>query len=250
MRSGIHIGRTENRTQIMDKTPRLTSTVTAAQVQTTIDKWKAGSNEDRDIIVGVIRQRLEERFFQSIVPEDYWKGKDVSKSTAQNQMPHGFAVMSLACALIELLQAFQRGYASHDQATKKLFISFLDEDAFWGHGLVGFDTKNFYHDVRCGLLHRGETRNWTIWREARTAVDLKKSRLGAWKLMGNLHKSMTAYLDRLLADSTPHGDLWKNAIHKLEFGIIHNAVSDLATDSETKRKSVKTQRVAGWQWRP
>lgn len=80
----------------------------------------------------------------------------------------GFAVMALDCLLIDTIQSFKEGRVRGnvaEQATKKSFLTFLRTSR---HFSAAFNSNqkasDFFNDVRCGLLHDGETRrNWRIW---------------------------------------------------------------------------------------
>ena len=132
------------------------------------DTWKEAIN--------LFEKRLKHTFFdpiQLVIDNKRRKGE-------------GFTIVSVQCALIEMLSAFRQGKnfnhkmqrnsqnyeykKSEEMFTCLLLEAPIFQDIFWQ-----LDTKNqrkinqpynasdFYKNVRCGLMHEGRTkRNWHI----------------------------------------------------------------------------------------
>lgn len=108
-------------------------------------------------------QRLETRYFEPIR----------AISALENDNGEGFSIVALYCSLIEFLQATQEGkqfiHGKIETPTvysksKEMFIKFLiNNEPFKSYTSQGNSAKNFYKNVRCGLLHEARTRgNWRI----------------------------------------------------------------------------------------
>jgi len=129
-----------------------------------------------------IRQRLRERFIEPI-------------SSIPIDARHGFTTMAINCLLIETLEAFQRGWTSTKTRSAESFRYFFSRQPrfaeFNGAGI----SYDFYENVRCGLLHQGETRNgWTI---VRAGPILQSKRINATKFHGRLAGAINDYHEEL-----------------------------------------------------
>jgi hypothetical protein len=111
-----------------------------------------------------IRRRLFERYIDPV------KALDFCRSTKKSK--NGFQMMAVGCLLIETLASFWRGWEStepgKDGKGRKIpgksgeaFKVFFQEQARFS----AFHGTQFYRNVRCGILHQGETKKgWTIER--------------------------------------------------------------------------------------
>jgi hypothetical protein len=93
----------------------------------------------------------------------------------------GFTIVSIQCALIEFLAALREGKKfrydnptpPHEYNTSSdLFCDFLRKTDPFGKLFTKRQAKDFYVNVRCGLLHEARTKgNWIIWASGTPAVD-------------------------------------------------------------------------------
>ena len=114
---------------------------------TVADYRRAIAMRDRNRIAEAIEIRFSERY---IVP-------------ATTGQKHGFAIIAISCLLLEALESFLRGWKKSTRQSETLFVEFLDREpefsSFRGRG------SEFFRNVRCGILHQGETTNgWRIRR--------------------------------------------------------------------------------------
>lgn len=107
----------------------------------------------RQVIADAIHRRFTERYLGPI-------------TDPPSDRRHGFAMMAVACLMIEALQSFRCGWPDTSKRGdgKHAFCSFFDEHTafapFRGHA------GDFYKSVRCGILHQAETTNgWRIRRD-------------------------------------------------------------------------------------
>jgi hypothetical protein len=163
--------------------------------------WKSEGELARVRLATFVAERLRERYIDpvdALGPED----------------KNGFAVMALCCLLIETLESFYQGWARSPNS-ELAFCSFFDRhrrfDDFRGY------SNDFYRNVRCGILHQGETTGgWTITRrKGHPLFDPSGPRVHATKF----HQQLAACVDdyskqletRLITD-----DLWKRFFKKMD----------------------------------
>ena len=89
----------------------------------------------------------------------------------------GFAIMAIICSLVEFLESTYQGinyrYRKKIDApltsleydgSEAIFVSFLTQRHPFNKEFDEPTAKDFYKNVRCGLLHEARTNgNWTIW---------------------------------------------------------------------------------------
>ena len=104
--------------------------------------------KDKAVLADFIEERFDERYF-----------RPVERSASK----HGFAIMAVACLVVETLESFYQGRADTRGVSKKMFRDFFARDTSLNIFRNGDDW--FYDDIRCGILHQAETRNgWKILR--------------------------------------------------------------------------------------
>lgn len=102
-------------------------------------------------IIGAFERRVSERFLRPI---------DELLRASESEIRAGFAILTLDCVLIDMIESFREGRTSTGEGTAKSFKKFLTRAPFqWGSS----DRRDFFKDVRNGLLHDAETRgNWLV----------------------------------------------------------------------------------------
>jgi hypothetical protein len=152
---------------------------------------------DRHGIAEMIRLRHRERYVNP-----------VECSTAK----HGFASMALACLLVETIQSFREGLGDTKGKSRAMFRLFLTKES-------GFEkfvniADSFFDDVRCGLLHQGETRRgWTVMR-CGPLFDLGKKQLNATRFLKAVDKSLNSYCQEL-EHADWNSNQWKKCRQKM-----------------------------------
>lgn len=157
---------------------------------------------------------------------------------ASNSYPNGFAVLAVACLLMETMQAFQEGVACHKKDLGDLILRFLRGDDFWEHGLSFKKPDLFLGEIRNSIMHRGETRRWLIQKRHPKAVDEDREPpvLGAWKFLAALRIGLETYLSKL-SECDAADELWQTALYKLEHGIIENACGNAPSEGAKWRRA-------------
>jgi hypothetical protein len=134
---------------------------------------------------------------------------------------HGFSMMASACLLIETLKSFENGWEEtpRDKYGDQVFDSFFKRELAFKE----LAKKKFYKNVRCGLLHQGETTGkFTIERGEPTEpiFNSRDTSINANRFFVEMERSLVAYTERLVTeewDST----IWDKFRQKMCFIISH-----------------------------
>jgi len=115
--------------------------------------------------VDIFEDRIQGRFlkFISLIEKDTFAG---------------FVVMALDCLLIETLQQFREGVAETPKGkSKDYFVAFLTETSFkkW---FTKDKAEKFYKQIRCGILHRAETKKSSLIRTDTPLVEYTENKVG------------------------------------------------------------------------
>ncbi len=102
------------------------------------------SNEtDFKTAINIFQDRMHGRFMQQI------------NLLRKDLTTNGFAIMALECLLIESLGQFVSGKDNNRNCSATEYQEFLKDQL----GFTAEDAKNFYHCIRCGILHQAQTNN-------------------------------------------------------------------------------------------
>lgn len=174
---------------ILCRNPR----VTADQLGRWLDQG------ERDRVSTFLRARFAERYF---VPID---------AMGQDER-NGFAMMALNCLVIESLQSYRRGWLTSNGNSELAFCNFFDqEDGF--SAFRGF-SRSFYANVRCGILHQGETTGgWKIRRD-KQLFNSATLTVNAARFHDELKSSLDAYISEISTNDADT-EVWKNCLKKL-----------------------------------
>lgn len=130
------------------------------------DYKKLEKERSTQAIADFIEERFTERY---ITPMRV----DASKK-------HGFTIMAVSCLLIEALESFRQGWPDSNGKSQLAFCNFFDRNKNF-HFIRGY-SQSFYRNVRCGILHQGETTGgWDIKRTG-PVFDFRTKTLNAKKI--------------------------------------------------------------------
>jgi hypothetical protein len=134
---------------------------------------------------------------------------------------NGFSLMANACLLIETYESFRQGWKDTNGPYLRPFDLFFERELGFKDFKYGYSSK-FYHNVRCGILHQGETTGgWKITRLKEAPIFNKAEKtINATKFFNELRKSLEAYRD-LLIIADWDSEVWVNCRKKISF-IIEN----------------------------
>lgn len=168
----------------------------------TVKKYREMKDaQDKYGLAEFVRRRLTERYISPL------------SSDAKN----GFAMMACACLLIETLESFYKGWKSTNkkgrgkQAVKQFFGRWKRFSQFQGY------EAEFYKNVRCGILHQGETRGgWLITRERTVPIfQAGNKRINATRFMKRIELALGDY-ERELIKADLNQLLWRNYRQKMD----------------------------------
>lgn len=116
-----------------------------------------------------LRGRLNRLYFDPI--------HRLTRKQGEPGQGEGFAILTIQCAVLEFLAALRKGWSfkhghkvqgaeNYYGNSKLLYTTFLLEQAPFAASFTTQQRANdFYTDIRCGLVHEGQTKNsWRIWR--------------------------------------------------------------------------------------
>ncbi|MDR1347742.1 MAG: hypothetical protein LBJ63_04830 [Prevotellaceae bacterium] len=164
--------------------------------------------KNKEKLAEFVCQRLYTRYLK---PFEYDDKKYI------DEYKNGFSIMANCCLLIETLLSFKAGRKDNkDEILKNLFENFLGGN----DNLKEFQGIGFYNNIRCGILHQGETTGgWKIRREGKL-IDKTNHIINSTLFADKLKKSLEAYSDEL-KKSDWENELWKNFINKMD-AVIEN----------------------------
>ena len=166
--------------------------------------------QDRDSIADMIYFRLHSRYIKPFL---------FNNMQFKKEYKNGFSIMANCCLLIETFQSFKNGWGDSTGKSGQAFREFFETDK----NFVELKSKGkiIYENIRCGILHQGETTNgWKIARNKKLLVEEKT--IDSVIFLKRLEKSLDDY--RLtLKDAKWDSETWDNARTKMR-KIISNCI--------------------------
>lgn len=163
------------------------------------ERWAKDSQQDK--IADLIVDRLVRR---------YIKPFDFDATEYRKSYKNGFAMLASYCLLIETLEGFYRGWEK--SRNELAFHKFFSRDSNFSEFAIDDLPTIFYRDIRCGILHQGETSGgWLITRKNGDPLLRHNPNSINATLFGKLlEKSLNDYRI-LLKNSNWNDDIWKKA---------------------------------------
>lgn len=166
----------------------------------------------------------------------YIKPFEFENSEYVKNHKNGFAIMTSCCLLIETFVSYTNPeFKDTKNKSERCFgYFFMTNKEFncFSKGGLELDKyekqttkylnnkgipKDFYSNVRCGILHNGETKNkWRIVRKGEL-FDEKNKSINATKFMSNLVLVMRRFQNDLLFSDFNNSDIWKTYKKRLEY---------------------------------
>lgn len=168
----------------------------------------------------VLRGRLNRLYFDPI--------HRLTRAPGEPGQGEGFAILTVQCAVIEFLAALRKGWSfkhGHKEQgkdnyygnSKLLYTTFLSEEAPFSDAFTTQQRADeFYTDIRCGLVHEGQTKNaWRIWRGRASHPLVDFERKAVYRDV--MQRQIEAYLDRYCAELTTTADLQSAFVRKFDY---------------------------------
>ncbi|MDP9080265.1 MAG: hypothetical protein M3O71_22800 [Bacteroidota bacterium] len=153
-------------------------------------------------LANLLIERFRERY---IIPFEYKETEYVKNHK------NGFAIVACLCLLIESIILYEEGLAKLVGKHEPYYESFFKTQSKFLSELGGID---FYNNIRCGILHQGETLNgWKVRRDSSQFIYDKTINANIFlQRMNALLLNMKDELGKTPIDSVR----WKNVITKLQ----------------------------------
>lgn len=163
----------------------------------------------------------------------YIKVFEYDSSEFKKNYKNGFSIMANSCLLIETFMSFRhKDLINTKRKSRECFCRFFTEskrfrifakNAFDEQGILklkkteGGIPNQFYDNVRCGILHLGETRKgWKISRKKSVPLfDENANTINATKFLDLLNKEIRDYSERL-KELDWNSDQWDNFRTKMD----------------------------------
>jgi hypothetical protein len=155
--------------------------------------------QDQTQIADFIFQRLQSRYLKPFLFDN---------TKFVKEFKNGFSIMANCCLLVETLQSFKNGWGDSDRKSGQAFKQFFTSEA----NFAAFKSKEqeFYVNIRCGILHQGETTGgWTVNRSGTNLFDDKNLVVDSVTFAKELETSLKNYSDNLKAAKWD-SELWDN----------------------------------------
>lgn len=193
----------------------------------TLEQWI--KQKDKINLSKFIYNRLYSRY---IKPFEY------NSSSYINEYKNGFTIMANCCLLIETFISFKEHIVKDTKhnsqrcfglffTSSKRFAKFLHEGKSYDFyrnpkSSMKEDTgipRDFYYNVRCGILHNGETRNnWKITRQKNAPYfDETTKTINATKFMNRLKYDLKDFQQELESTDINSDAIWKVYLESLQF---------------------------------
>lgn len=172
---------------------------TKLSTSVTVERYrKLRDSKDKEAIADMIYERFSERYIEPFINHEF---------------KHGFSMMASSCLMIESLYCFQRGRKKTGQPGVDVFEEFFSSSSKL-NVLTGYGA-DFYKNVRCGILHQGET--YGGWKIRRKGPLFSSSELviNATKFLDALDDELKSFTGSLKGTKF-HRKPWSGVIRKLD----------------------------------
>lgn len=190
---------------------------------------KSESNKDKiaDIIYHRYYDRYLKPFFYTSPKTEHYVLTDQSKEGEETlnefnvEYKSGFVIMTSCCLLIETISTYfdgsNRSNKSGAATFKAVFVKAVDYD----NGLAVFEKQPLYTNIRCGLLHQGETYGKFKIKRTGKLFDVNDLSINAMCFCRELKEFLNSYREELKSAKWD-SNIWDKCRVKLRY-IIENS---------------------------
>ncbi len=155
----------------------------------------------------------------------------LTREQGQRGQGEGFAILTIQCSVIEFLAALRKGWSfKHGHKpqgkdnlygnSKLLYTAFLTEEQPFSDSFITQQrASDFYTDIRCGLVHEGQTKNtWRIWRGqlSEPLIDFEKKAVYRDVMQRQIEVYLNRYCDELGSSQDLQGAFIRKFDHLYE----------------------------------
>lgn len=187
--------------------------------------------DNKDILAEIIYHRYYDRYLKLF----YFKTNNNFKYTKvidgievveelndfNTEFKSGFAIMTNCCLLIEVISTYFEGQNQTTKSGSETFNAVFTKAGKYLNDLRHFENKAFYKNIRCGLLHQGETYGKFKIRRTGVLFDEVNSTINAKLFCDKLRDFLKSYTQELKEEKWD-SELWDNCRVKLRY-IINNS---------------------------
>ena len=171
----------------------LSSTVSVKKYQEMV------ANQSKEKLADFILQRFTERY--------------IAPMRVNPKKKNGFTIMAISCLMIESLESFHKGWPDSNRKSQLAFCNFFDKNDNFSF-LKGYG-EDFYKNVRCAILHQGETaKGWHIRREGKV-FERRTKTINAKIFHDEVEVSLENYC-LSLRNANWNSEIWKNFRKKMK----------------------------------
>ncbi len=105
--------------------------------------------EPSELLIKLQNEKLQDKLQNEKLPPE-----TIDTIKVVDELKLGFSIMANMCLLIETFQAFRKGWVDTDGKSKQAFLDFFKDYQKKFDDIKG---EVFYKNIRCGILHQGET---------------------------------------------------------------------------------------------
>ena len=177
------------------------------KIKTSINEVKDWlDNNNKEDLSNFIYHRLHSRYLK---PFQY------NSCECEDCFKNGFSMLANYCLLIEAIQSFKKGLEVSSKMTGWLFEDFFIQEKELFPSLEN-SGQDFYKNVRCGILHQGETlHGWKVTREeTKLLFDNSTKTINATKFGEQMEMVLKNY-KKELEESDINSLTWKYCKKKL-----------------------------------
>jgi hypothetical protein len=139
------------------------------------------ANGDVPGIADFVEQRFTERY--------------IAPMRVDPKKKNGFTIMAISCLLIEAIESFYQGWPDSNGKSSLAFCNFFDRNE--GFAFMRGQGQSFYKNVRCGILHQGETTGGWHVRRSGPIFDKKTKTINAKVFHDEIARVLKIYCDEL-----------------------------------------------------
>ena len=137
---------------------------------------------------------------------------------------NGFIMMAASCLLVESLESFYNGWKKSPISAQAFKSFFNRHDEF---SVLQSYSDQFYQNIRCGILHQGETTaGWTVRRDQDKLFDQERLVVDAARFLRAIDAALSKYQEELNSNQW-NSTIWRNFRRKV-VAICSNAVYPIA----------------------
>lgn len=189
------------------------------------------SEKNKENLADIIYHRYYDRylklfFYSSQLTKKYTltdkeKAYDIIENEFNTEFKSGFIIMTNCCLLIETLSTYFDGLNRTNKSGSVTFKKVFLKAKEYKNDLAKFENQPIYSNIRCGLLHQGETYGKFKIKRTGPLFDENNLTINAMRFCRQLNIFLDSYRNELKSAKWD-SDIWDKCRVKLRY-IIENS---------------------------